>query len=105
MTTLIVPPHVAQAKAKADLERKAEGHPYRCGNCYFAETDGVASPEEVRCAGLPPQVLIAGAVQGPNGEVQPNIVLMRPQIPKILKGCALWRARDIEGHETDGRMN
>ncbi len=101
--SLIVPPHVAQARAKAALE--AVVHKHRCGNCFFGSREMGVPEGQVRCEGMPPTPLVIGAVQGPDGSVQPNIVHYRPNLPDALKGCALWGAKDIPGAEVDGSAN
>jgi len=98
--SLIVPPHVAQARAREAL--KAVVHPHRCENCFFGAKDAGVPDGQVRCEGLPPTPLVIGAVQAPDGSMQPNIVHYRPNLPAALKGCAFWSARDIPGAPVEG---
>lgn len=96
--SLIVPPHVAQARQKEKLE--ASLPPHRCGNCWYA-VDHPSDAGQIECQGLPPTPLLAGATQNPvTGEVRPNILLFRPHLPRALRRCALWVEKDIDGAPT-----
>ena len=61
--------------------------PAECGNCLFA-SPLPQNLKDVSCGGMPPTPVIIGmSAQGP------QIALMRPQVDRHLKPCALWRER------------
>lgn len=66
----------------------------RCGNCKFGQ--GVPQNLQfVECFGLPPSPTFLGVSPAPPphppGSLQTRVENLRPQLPRITRGCSLWK--------------
>ena len=73
--------------------------PVTCGTCHYAE----AIPSDlqaINCGGVPPTPCIVGAAPTPRGP-QYQIELLKPQLPRMYKGCALHKPKGAPASEVN----
>lgn len=62
--------------------------PATCGSCKFGKRVDIT---QVECHGVPPTPVVAGQQRGPLGQVSMAIQLLRPVMPAMDDGCALYQ--------------
>jgi hypothetical protein len=70
-----------------------------CGNCEYAETIP-SDMQSIVCTGVPPTPCVVGVQQTVRGS-QYAIELLKPQMPRLYKGCALHKMKAAPAAEVN----